>query len=221
MVAMLTALVGVALAAPFRAASTALHLPPPTNALHRQRVVIKLAEDQGLSFVAGRLSGPPDELHETLTDAQPLFSRPRASLLAVARHPPRQAGRSESLSPDRHPRSRAAYRRGDATPTSRPPISRPSQSRRPSTSSRDPSSSPTSTTSGPARPAGWHSRPVGAGGWNGRWWRTSSTDSTPSTKHSTASTSWNWATTLGSTGHTETASSGCSLHRTRATASWA
>ena len=82
MVAMLTALVGVALAAPFRAPSTALHLPPPTNALHRQRVVIKLAEDQGLAFVAGTLSGPPDELHEALTDAEPLFSRPRAALLA-------------------------------------------------------------------------------------------------------------------------------------------
>ena len=82
MVAMLTALVGVALATPYRAPSNAAHMPPPRSGQSVRRVVVKLAEDQGLSFIAGTLSGPPDDLHAVLADAEPLFSRPRAALLS-------------------------------------------------------------------------------------------------------------------------------------------
>jgi len=82
MVAMLTALVGVALAAPYRAPTDASHLPRPEANLQQQRIVVKLAEDQGLSFIAGQLSGPADALHDRLAGAKPLFSRPRAALLA-------------------------------------------------------------------------------------------------------------------------------------------
>ena len=82
MVAMLTTLVGVALATPYRTPSMAEHMPQPEDGLEPQRVVVKLAEDQGLSFVAGRLSGPPDDLHARIVDAEPLFSRTRAALLA-------------------------------------------------------------------------------------------------------------------------------------------
>ena len=80
MVALLTTLMGLALATPYRAPSMAAHLPRPEDGSEPQRVVIKLAEQQGLSFVAGRLSGPPDDLHARIADAAPLFSRARAAL---------------------------------------------------------------------------------------------------------------------------------------------
>lgn len=80
--AMLSLFMGVALAAPYRAPSAATHLPSPVDTLQTQRVVVKLAEDRGLSFIAGELSGPRDALHASLIGAEPLFSRSRAALQA-------------------------------------------------------------------------------------------------------------------------------------------
>jgi hypothetical protein len=82
MVAMLTAFLGAALAAPYRSPPASLRAPEPSGDQQSHTLVVKLAENQGLSFIAGKLSGPEDALHRKLEGAEPLFSRSRASLLS-------------------------------------------------------------------------------------------------------------------------------------------
>jgi len=83
MVALLTLLLGVSLAAPHRAPPARKAQITPQMGRDSNRLVVKLAEGQNLAFKQGRFNGKAsDPLHALLDGAKPLFSRPRSTLIA-------------------------------------------------------------------------------------------------------------------------------------------